>query len=101
MADSAPDLWAEFVRLQPGEHLHLNEVVDGCPAPGSRDWLPIVRQGRDDLSRPAGHWFVSLPVGYTDTPPMGALDVSSAFGVADASELLEPPAVYRWPEGAE
>lgn len=77
-----------------GHHLHLDELLSDPPAPGLRDWLPIIDQLGHALVETGDPWVISFRLG---TTPEFRLpdDRDGLFEIADASELLEPPEVRR------
>lgn len=92
--------------LVEGEHVHLDELLAAPPAPGSSEWLSLLRDVIDALAMQGGIWFVTMPIGFAALPPKIAdLDVDAAIRQAaefsracqDAElyRLAEPPAVYR------
>jgi hypothetical protein len=80
-----------------GEDEHLDYLPD-APDPGSTRWLEIV----DELCvllASHGTWLIYLPLGMIDCWPGASITRSSAFGLADAAFLLEPPSVLRRSSG--
>jgi hypothetical protein len=104
-------LWAAFDALAELDHVHLDELIDDAPRPGSSDWVGVLLTIVDRLAVGAGMWFVRLPVGYADGLPKlagltvaGAIEDAAMFVPADGDRGLyfvgEPPSVYRGAAGA-
>jgi len=81
-------------QLPEGAHFHLDEVLEGAPRPGSRAWLPILRELARDLASRGGFWTLSLPVGEaalrTPLP-----DPDGVFDSVSEPERSAQPAVHR------
>jgi hypothetical protein len=95
----AAQLIEELLRLGGGEHIHLDEVIDDCPPPGSPAWLPVLAEVGQVLRIAPGHWYISFPIG-----EVGAADASAAtldeIHSSVSEVATEPPAVYRAPQSA-
>ena len=80
--------------LEPGQHIHLDLLVDDPPAPGSASWLPILDDLVDWLQCQVGHWGVSFPLGGASEIPESS-DRHAALQQCDPSLVAEPPSVNR------
>jgi hypothetical protein len=92
MIESTP--WADVENLAVGAHVHLDELVDASPPPGSRAWLPVLHEVVEHLVKVGGNWLVTIPLGFASRLP-GREAAFDAFEYADDTPLSEPPAVYR------
>jgi hypothetical protein len=98
---SKANQWEAVHQLVIGDHVHLHELVEKPPSPGSRDWLPILQQLVAHLMGHGGHWGITLCIGEAQGIPADtALTVDNVFEYVDASDTYEPPAVYRLSERA-
>lgn len=98
---STANQWKAVHELVVGDHVHLPELVDNPPSPGSRDWLPILRQLVSHLVEHGGHWGVTLRIGEAPMIPTEVtLTAADVFEWVDATQEYEPPAVYRLSERA-
>jgi hypothetical protein len=92
---TADDRWGDIWALVPGEHVHLDELLDPCPRPGSPDWIPLLEQLVERLVENGGSWTVTMDVGVALRVPASSTEVPDAFDHADRAPASEPPAVYR------
>ena len=87
--------WDSVQSLAYGDHIHLDCLVEQAPAPGSRDWMPLLLDLVEYLGVSDDFWVVTLPTGLAARLPDAEPTESQLFECSDAAELLEPPAVYR------
>lgn len=81
--------------LEVGAHIHLDEVVGNAPAPGSREWLPIVEELIQLLDSQGGNWTITVPVGTATVVPRKVVSAPDVFHLVDRSDLMEAPAAHR------
>jgi hypothetical protein len=91
------DRWGEVWTLAVGGHLHLNDVVDAFPPPGSPGWMPILEQLVDRLVGHGDNWTVTIDAGVVSRVPEPSTEVPDVFEHADQTRASEPPAVYHLP----
>jgi hypothetical protein len=75
--------------------VHLDELVNDPPAPGTTSWLAIVHEVVEFLAAHDGSWIVALPLGDCDVPPAALATREDAFALARRADLREPPGVHR------
>jgi hypothetical protein len=87
--------WEAVRSLANGEHMHLDEIVEAPPPPGSSAWLPIIDGLKRSLVNWGGNWTVTIPIGVVSDVPTGPMSVQTALGIVHQGDVVEPPAVYR------
>ena len=88
-------LLAEVEAIAPGSHLHLDDLFTDPPAPGSREWLPILSDLVGALVGTNENWTVIFSVGSVREPWAGVMSIDRVLDVVDQSNLFEPPSVHR------
>jgi hypothetical protein len=87
--------WDDVRTLASGDHVHLDELVNDPPTPGSPDWIPIILELVTWLQQWGGNWMVTLPVGAVHELPRSFPTLSHIFDSVDTKDLVEPPAAYH------
>jgi hypothetical protein len=90
----------EIRALVPGQHLHLDEIIENAPAPGSLEWLPIMRSLALEIHEwGEGSWGVSIQLGTVKKPPCGPIPTESIPALIEQAERFTPPDVWRLESG--
>ena len=87
--------WAELLEMVPGQHRHLDELMNQPPAPGSIDWLSVIADVARSLVGGGGSWVVSFNAGEIDSPPTTQISPRDVLALVSRPEEFEPPAAYR------
>ena len=87
--------WAQIRQLALGDHLHLDEVLDSPPPPGSRNWSDLIRELVRTLAQGGGEWTVVMTIGTVSQVPTVLPNGDDLFDLVSSEPVVEPPAVYR------
>jgi len=94
--DAGPDRrWDELKTMRPGDHMHLDSLMDRPPVPGSHEWLPVIDEVAAYLAGCEGRWVVSFSVGHCDSAPTTETSRADALVLVSRPEMSERPAVHR------
>ncbi len=87
--------WRQLEALEPGDHIHLDELIDDAPPPASIKWFLLLRDVAEQLESWGGTWVVAMPLGSSPVIPNLPMEPEEAIKLPGFELTSEPPSANK------